>query len=40
MRKEGVGTSSHHLELIEGICYLEEGVAEVGTGNISLASLG
>lgn len=40
MRKEGVVTTSHHLELIERICYAEEGVPEVGTGNVSLASLG
>ena len=39
MRKGGVVTTRHHLELIEGIWYVEEGVPEVGTGNVSLASL-
>lgn len=40
MRKGGMVTTAHHLELIEGVCYVEEGVPEVGTGNVSLASLG
>ena len=40
MRKGGAVTASHHFHLIEGICYVEEGVPEVGRGNVSLASLG
>lgn len=40
MRKGRMVTASLHLELIEGICSVKEGVPEEGAGTESLASLG
>jgi len=40
MTKESLMTTNHLLELIEGICHVDEGVREVSTGKMSLASLG
>ncbi|PKU40070.1 hypothetical protein llap_9625 [Limosa lapponica baueri] len=38
--KRGVVTTTQHLELMEGICYVEERALEEDTGNVSLANLG